>query len=119
MKNQNAKERRRFKRQMLAYYLPVLDNQTQQVIGHLVDISPIGFMMDAKIPIQIRKIYDLHLDFMEAIAGKASLELKARSKWCRQDSVTPYLYNAGFEITDIAPDGIEIIKRIAEKYSAG
>ena len=104
---------------MLAYYLAVVDNKTQKIIGHLVDISPVGFLMDAKIPIQNKMVYDLRLDFMEEIAGKASIEFKARGKWCRQDSITPFLYNAGFEITEIDPDGIEVIKRIAEKYSSG
>ena len=118
MKTQTAQERRRLKRQMLAYYLPVLEKKTRQIIGHLVDMSPVGFLMDAKIPIQLKVEYDLHLDFMEAVLGKDSLEFKARSKWCRQDAITPFLYNSGFEITEIAPDGIEVIKRIAEKYSA-
>jgi len=118
MKNPNAHERRRFRRRMLAYYLPVLDNNTQQIIGHLVDISPAGFMIDAKLPVQNRKEYDLRLDFMEAIAGRASLEFKARNKWCSQNSITPFVYNAGFEITDIARDSIEVFKRIGEKYAS-
>ena len=118
MKNPNVHERRRFRRRMLAYYLPVLDNKTQQIIGHLVDISPAGFMIDAKLPVQNRMEYDLRLDFMEEIAGRASLEFKARNKWCSQNSITPFLYNAGFEITDIARDSLEVVKRIGEKYAS-
>ena len=118
MKNPNTQERRKFRRKMLAYYLPVLDNKTQQIIGHLVDISPAGFMIDAKLPVQIRMEYDLRMEFMEAIAGRSSLEFKARNKWCSQNSITPFLYNAGFEITDIAGDSIAVIKRIGEKYAS-
>jgi hypothetical protein len=115
----NAQERRRLDRRNLSYYLPVQDKDTQKIIGHLVDISPVGFLMSAKIPIQTDRNYNLRLDFMEEIAGKASLEFIARSKWCRSDSIQPFIYNAGFEITAIAPDGIEIIKRIVEKYGTG
>jgi hypothetical protein len=119
MKNPNGHERRRFRRQMLAYYLPVLDNKTQEILGHLVDISPAGFMIDAKLPVQNRMEYDLRFDFMEDIAGRASLEFKARNKWCSQNSITPFVYNAGFEITDIPLDSIDVVKRIGEKYASG
>ena len=106
-------------RRNVSFYLPVLDNNTQQVIGHLVDISPVGLMMDSKIPIPTNLSYNLHLDFMEDMAGRASLDFTARSKWCRPDSIQPFLYNAGFEITNVAPDDMEVIKCIVEKYGAG
>jgi hypothetical protein len=116
MKTPNPPERRRLERRDLSYYLPVMDNNTQQVIGHLVDISPVGLMMDSKMPVPTNLKYSLRLDLMEDIAGKAILEFIAVSKWCRPDSIQPYLYNAGFEITNIAPDDYEVIKLIAEKY---
>ena len=88
-------------------------------MGHLVDISPVGLMMDSKVPIPTNLNYNLRLDLMENIAGKASVEFNARSKWCRPDSIQPYLYNAGFEFINIAPDDAEIVKHIAEKYGSG
>ena len=116
MNTPNQRERRRLERRNVSYYLPVLDNKTRRVIGHLVDISPVGLMMDSKIPVPTNLKYDLHLDFMEEIAGKAYVDFTARSKWCRPDSIQPYLYNAGFDFTNLADEDIEIIKRIAEKY---
>ncbi|MGB8212979.1 MAG: PilZ domain-containing protein [Anaerolineales bacterium] len=112
------RDRRRLERRNLAYYMPVLDSNTQKVIGHLVDISQKGLMMDSKAPIPTNLIYDLHLDFMEAVDGKGSLDFTARSKWCRPDSIQPFLYNAGFEFVDIAPEDTEVVKSIAEKYGA-
>ena len=114
-----AQERRRLKRRNLSYYFPVLDNNTQQVIGHLMDFSPVGLKLDARIPIPPNLNYSLRLDFMEEIAGKASLEFIACSKWCRPDSITPFIYDAGFEITNIATDGIEVINQLTEKYGSG
>ncbi len=119
VKIQNTRDRRRLKRRNITYYLPILDNTTQKVIGHLVDISSVGLLMDSKIPFQPDQSYDLMLNLMEAIDGKDSIEFVARSKWCRIDSAHPYLFNAGFEITNIAPEDIEVIKRIAAKYGAG
>jgi PilZ domain len=119
MKNPNAKERRRLKRQNISYYLAIKDNQTDKIIGHLVDISPAGLLMDSKVPIQTNDSYDLHLDFMEAIGGKAWLDFTARSIWCHPDPIQPYMYYAGFEITNLGSDDLEIIKRVADKYGAG
>jgi len=111
-------ERRRLKRRNLSYYLPVLDNNSQKVIGHLVDISAVGLMMDSKIPIKVDQRYNLRLDFLEEISGKGSMQFLARCRWCRTDAIQPNLYNAGFEIVSIAPSDLEVIKRIAEKYCA-
>lgn len=109
-------ERRRLKRHNVSYYLPVMDRNSGQVIGHMVDISPVGFMMDCKAPIPSNKKYDLHLDFMEDIAGHAFFDFSAYSKWCRHDSIQPYLFNAGFEITDLARADLEVIRSIMDKY---
>jgi hypothetical protein len=114
----NAQERRRLKRRNITYYLPVMDNDTQKVIGHLVDISPAGLLMDSNKPIQTKMNFHLHLDFMEDIVGKATLEITARSIWCHPDPVQPYMYYAGFEISDLAPDDLEVINIIANKYGA-
>ena len=114
-----VKERRRLKRRNISYYLPIKDNQTGKPIGHLVDITTIGLLMDSKIPIQPGMEYSLQLDYMEVIAEKASVDLIARGIWNRPDAINPYLFNAGFEITSIAPEDVEIIKLISDKYGAG
>jgi hypothetical protein len=119
MNNPNEQERRKLIRRMISYYFAIVDNSTQKVIGHLVDISPAGLLMDSKIPIPTNQTFTLRLDFMEDINGKASLEITARSKWCRQDEIQPFVYNAGFEIIDLDPGDLDIVKLIAMKYGAG
>ncbi len=109
-------ERRKINRQNVSYYLPVMDTTTQQVIGHLIDISAVGLMMDSKIAVSTNLKYNLHMDLMEEIAGRASVEFVATSIWCRPDPIQPFLYNAGFHITEISPGDMEVVKQIAEKY---
>jgi hypothetical protein len=116
MPKQTATERRKLKRRNLSYYLPVIDIGTQQVMGHLVDITPIGLMMDSKKPIPTNLDFNLHLDLMEDVSEKAFIEFTARSKWCRPDTIQPYLFNAGFQIVNLTPEDTAIVKRIAEKY---
>jgi hypothetical protein len=57
------------------------------------------------------------MDLMEEIAGRASVEFVSISIWCRPDAIQPYLYNAGFHITEITPGDLEVVKKIAEKYA--
>jgi len=114
-----SKERRKLNRRNVSYYLPVMDDNTKRVIGHIMDISPTGLMMDSKVPVPTNQKYSLRLDLMEDIAGKATLAFEAMSKWCRPDPIQPYMYIAGFQIINIAPDDIEVMKRIAEKYGEG
>jgi hypothetical protein len=119
MNKPTSTERRKLDRRNVSYYLPVMDDNTKQVIGHLMDISPIGLMMDSKIPIPTNLKYHLRIDLMEDIAGQAILDFVAISVWCRPDSIQPYMYNAGFHIVDITPADLEVVKRIAEKYGEG
>jgi hypothetical protein len=112
----NKQERRRSGRLSISYYLPVLDSSTEQVMGHLVDISSTGLMIDCKEPIPTGLDFSLRLDLVGNLAEKPFLEFSARSKWCRADPIQPFMYNAGMEITKIAPEDAEIVQRIAEKY---
>ncbi len=112
----NIQDRRRYQRKNLSYYLPIMDNDTEQVLGHLVDISLVGIMIDCKRNIPSGQKFNLRLDLMENMGEKSSVEFAAQCKWCRFDKIQPYLYNAGFEITHISETDLEVIKMISEKY---
>jgi hypothetical protein len=112
-------ERRKMNRRQISYYLPVMDSATKQVVGHLMNLSPIGLMMDSQVSIPPKMKFSLHMDLMEEIAGQASIEFVATSIWCLPDSIQPFLYNAGFSISDISPADLEVVKQIAEKYGEG
>ncbi len=79
MTKPTIQERRKFKRRNLSYYLPILDNDTQQVLGHLVDVSLVGIMIDCKKNIPSGQKYNLRLDLMEKVGEKSSIELTAFS----------------------------------------
>ena len=111
-------ERRKLKRRSLIYYMLVLDANTQQMIGHLVDISAHGFMMDSQKSLPVGTDFHLRLDVTSDLADKTYIKFTARSRWCLPDVIEPYLFDIGFSIIEIAPSDAEIIQRIAEKYAA-
>ena len=116
MKNPTKRERRKIERRNISFYLSIYDNATGKVIGHLVNISPIGLLLDAQAPITVDQKYDLHLEFMEDVEGRASLDITTICKWCKNDPVQPFVFNAGFEIQALGPGDQEVINAIAEKY---
>lgn len=96
----------------------VMDSNTHETLGHLVDITPLGLMMDSQKPLPLENDYRLRLDTTSDVADKDFIKFTARSKWCLPDGVEPYLYDIGFSITDISQHDAEIIRQIAEKYAA-
>ena len=118
MEEFDAQERRRSKRRNLSYYLPVINDYDQQIFGHLVDISMKGFMLDSKRSIPINQDFNLRLDLTESIANKSIVRFVARSKWCRPDSIQPFIYNVGLEFTSISQSDSEIVRIISERYGS-
>jgi len=118
MDQPSIQERRKLKRKSLTYYMLVLDANSREMVGHLVDLTPKGLMMDSQKPLTLEKEYHLRLDTMPDVADKNYIKFTARTKWCLPDVVEPYLFDIGFSITDITPHDAEIIRQIADKYAA-
>ena len=117
MDQPSIQERRKLKRRSLAYYMLVMDANTREMIGHLVDITPGGLMMDSAKPLPLGSDFRLLLDTMPDVADKDYIKFTARCKWCLPDAVEPYLFDIGFSIIDIAQHDADIIRKITEKYA--
>ncbi len=111
-------ERRRQKRRRFTYYMPVLDANTLQIVGHLSDISPLGIRLDSERPLPVNTNYKLRLDLTPEMANKTSMIFNGRSKWCAMDKLSPNSYNVGFEVNINSRDDAEIFQRMYENYSS-
>ena len=118
MTQPSIKERRKLKRRSVAYYMLVLDANTREMLGHLVDITPFGLMMDSQKSLPLEKDFRLRLDTTPDVANINYIKFTARTKWCLPDAVEPYLFDIGFSIIDIAQHDAEIIRQISEKYAS-
>jgi hypothetical protein len=94
----------------------VLDNNTQELVGYLADISPRGFKLDSKQALLVNKDYALRLDLTPEISEKPYIVFVARTRWSQPDSTDPFAHNEGFQIVSIAPRDEEIFQRIVQKY---
>jgi len=109
-------DRRRRERKDFSYYMRLVDNDTQNLVGHLMDISSGGFKLDSQKPIPANKDFRLRMDLTSEVANKPYMVFIARSKWCEVDPLDPFIYNVGFQLINIAPSDLDIINRMMEKY---
>lgn len=111
-------ERRTTPRRNFSYYMRVVDDSNQQLVGHLSDISPRGFKLDSAQPLPLEKDFRLRMDLTSDVADKPHIVFTARSKWCKTDAMDPFVYNVGFEIVNISIVDGQIFQRIVEKYGS-
>lgn len=109
-------ERRRLERKEFSYYMRLVDSDTQNLIGHLVDISSGGFKLDSQKPIPVNQDFRLRMELTSDVADKPTMTFVARSKWCEIDPLDPFVYNVGFQLIHITPSDLNIINRMMDKY---
>jgi len=106
-------DRRKIKRRYLMYYSRVYE--AENLLGHLVDITPQGAMLISEKPVEIDRIVKLRMELSADVTDRPFMEFIAKSLWCRPD-IDPNFYNTGFELLGISQSEIEIIEKIVEAY---
>jgi hypothetical protein len=107
---------KRSERKDFSYYMQLFNNETQELIGHLADISSGGFKLDCPTLIPPNTDIQFRLNLTSEVANKPYLVFAARSKWCKVDPLDPFCYNVGFQLISISSGDIEIFNRMREKY---
>ncbi|MBW2183901.1 MAG: PilZ domain-containing protein [Deltaproteobacteria bacterium] len=110
---ENVREHERF---YLSYYLKVIDRQNNQNIGHCANVSDNGMLLISEESIKIKTIYRLKMFLPEEIQGSRYFEFIAVSKWCQTDE-NPDFYITGFKLQNVSEEGIQVIKRLIDKFS--
>jgi hypothetical protein len=109
-------ERRMTNRRKFGYFMRVIDNNTQEIIGYLSNISSRGFQLESQKPLTVHKDYALRLDLTAEIVNKSYIYFIARAVWSQPDPINPNEYIHGFQIVNISPYEQQIFQRIVDKY---
>jgi hypothetical protein len=96
----------------------LMNETTGELVGHLVNISREGFRLETLRAIPLNKDVPLRIELPRDITDKPFMVFVARSRWCRPDKIDPTLFDAGFEIVNMAPGDAEIFRLIFERYGA-
>ena len=108
-------ERRKTNRRFLLYSMRVYDAVTRKELGNLVDITPKGAMIVSEHPLPTGQTTRLKMELSAEVAEKPFMEFSACSKWCKPDFGYS-LHNTGFEILDIAPEDVKIVRHIVKEF---
>jgi len=109
-------ERRTTPRKKFDYYLRVVDDDTHEILGHLVEVGSEGFQLDTTIPLPVEKEYYLRVELTPDLGSRPFIVFIGRSKWCKMDDREPNLYHVGIQMAEILPDDKEIFLNILKKF---
>ena len=104
-------------RKDFSYYMPLMDDLTKEIVGHLADIGDGGFKLDTRKPVPANQDFQFRLNLPNEVADKSFMVFGARSRWCKIDPLDPCSYNVGFQLTHISLDDLEIFNRMMERYA--
>jgi hypothetical protein len=108
-------EKRKLKRRHPIYYLPIMDQENNEMVGKLVDITSEGLMMISEKAVPTQKSYFLDIELPEEIYGQTHLTFHAKSLWCKKD-VNPEFFATGFQFLEITPEDIINIDYLIEHF---
>jgi len=107
-------DRRKTQRKYLIYYLRVFDQNTGNLVGHIVDISPEGVMLISESPIEVDMVFQFRMD-LPTDTGKTHADFSARSIWCQRDA-NPDFYDTGFHLLEIEEGDVSAIEQLIRLY---
>lgn len=109
-------EKRTTPRKNFSFYMRVLNDDTQEILGHMVEVSATGLRLETVGPLPLNKDYYLRIEITPDLGAVPYIVFIARTKWCKMDVIQPNLFRVGFEIIEIVPEDREVFLRILEKY---
>lgn len=109
-------ERRSQERKDFSYWMQVVDNSNEEILGYLIDIGAEGFRLHSQKPVPLKKDFRFRVEVPPDLAGQPFIAFIARSKWCQIDPTDPAVYNVGFQLINISHGCYEIFKHMMEKY---
>ena len=111
-------ERRTTPRRAISFYMRVLNDDTGEILGHMVEVSAIGLRLETVGPLPMNKNYYLRLELTPDLGSIPYIVFIGRTKWQKIDDIQPNLYRVGFELIEIMPEDKDIFLRVLQKYGS-
>ncbi len=106
--------KRKQKRRHLIYYLKVVEKETNNPMGYLVDITTEGIMLMSEIAVETGQIFELKILLQTEMSRREYLVFKAESVWCKK-SVNSDLYDTGYRLLNVTPHDFKGIEEIIKE----
>ncbi len=111
-------EKRIRKRKRPIYYLKLINQETQNLAGGIIDISANGLKLSGTEPYELDSLTQFSLSLPDAIEGERQITIKARNIWSNRDTRGDFYdyYTSGFKLEDISTDDITSIEGSLRSY---
>jgi len=109
-------EKRKLSRKNFTYYMRVLDKNTGQLIGQIIDISTGGFKLESAKNLPKNVEMALCIDQVGQISTKTVIYFSAIARWCEHDPYDPTIYNVGFQLIDMTPGDYDVFVKMFNSY---
>ena len=107
-------DRRQQSRKNISYYLRIIDDESGDQLGHLIDFSRTGLRLLTEKPIETGLHFTLRLDLSSVMNFEQKVIISARSVWLEQD-FSSKSYNCGFVIEKITDKSFEIVDQLVRQ----
>lgn len=112
-------EKRQLKRWYLVMYLRVYNQDTGELLGHIIDINREGMRLVSDKPLPLNQTYRLLVEIPKGEAGRRQrLELEAESLWSDWD-INPDFYDTGFRVLHINTQALIQLQLLIEEFKFG
>lgn len=108
-------QKRKQARKSLMYYLEVIDMDSNQLLGRLVDVTTNGLLMVGESELAANTRYRISITLPEKLADKETITLNARCVRSQKDPHSRYYYS-GLQFEKVDPDDADIIDLLITRY---
>lgn len=107
--------KRKYERFQISFFLRILDKDTDEAMGHVVDISVSGMRVLTDRPVSQDRDYTLAIDLTKDINFEQEVIFTAKCVWIEQD-LSSGAYNCGFQLQNVTEKDQTIILKLIELF---
>lgn len=108
-------EKRKEPRRHLIFYLKVVKPDTDELIGHLVDITSVGMMIICQNELATGQEFPLKLVLPAVFESATHLNLIGETVWCHKD-VNPDYFAVGIKFKRSSPEASLVIRELVNSF---
>jgi len=108
------KERRSLKRWHLVYYLRIFDQETESLVGHVMDITTSGVKVVSEWPVPTGKRFQLWMEIPRETGEPHKVSFAAESLWSNEDD-NPEFFNTGLRLIDPSERTVNSIRKLIDQ----
>lgn len=109
-----TENRRRIERKNIDVHVNIVDMQTEQHLGALINIHPEGLMLVGSLPLEIDRVYQIQLQPIGKAESLGPIELGVDCVWSSKGQGSNW---AGCRIIDTSTDALRKIEQLIQEFA--